>query len=88
DTELLIKNCVGDNFLAYLVYDDGEDGGWGFYSEDGDLIADLDQIEAWMPIPQHERDKNYIPVWEREKKTISAEIHEGMDEDTEEEKDR
>ncbi len=91
DKEILVKNHVGDNFIAYLGYDgysgydDGEDGGWGFYSEDGDFIADLDDIDAWMPIPQHERDKDYIPVWEREKKTISAETH---DDEEDEEKDR
>lgn len=84
DKELLVKNHVGDNFIAYLGYDDGEDGGWGFYNEGGDFIADVTEIDAWMPIPQHERDKNYIPVQEREKKTIFAETYE----DTEEEKDR
>lgn len=88
DEEILVKRHNGDNIIAYAAYDDSEDGGWGFYSEDGYLIADIDEIAAWMPIPQHERDKNYIPVWEREKKTIPAETHEGMDEDTEEEKDR
>lgn len=79
DTEILVKNHNGDNFIAYLEYDDGEDGGWGFYSENGDFIADVNEIDAWMPIPQHERDKNYIPVWEREKKTISAEIQDDME---------
>lgn len=86
--EILVKNHIGDKFLAYLDYDDGEDGGWGFYSEDGEFIADIDEIDAWMPIPRHERDKNYIPIWEREKKTIPAETHEDMDESTEEEKGR
>lgn len=81
DKEILVKNNIGNNFIAYLGYDDGEDGGWGFYSEDGDFIADVDEIDAWMPIPQHERDKNYIPVWEREKKTISAETHDNMEEE-------
>ena len=72
DEEILIKNCVGDNFLAYLVFDDGVDGGWGFYSEDGDPIADLDEIDAWMPIPQHERNKNYIPKRRTKDLTIDA----------------
>ncbi len=81
DKEILVKNHGGDNFIAYLEFDDGEDGGWGFYSEDSDFIADITEIDAWMPIPQHEKDKNYIPVWEREKKTISAETHEGEEED-------
>ena len=83
DKEILVKNCVGDNFLAYLIFDDGEEGGWGFYSEDGDLIAGLDEIDAWMPIPQHERDKNYIPKRRTKDLTIDAP---GSEE--EEEKDR
>lgn len=85
DKELLVKNHVGDNFIAYLGYDNSEDGGWGFYSEDGDFIADLDEIDAWMPIPQHERDKNYIPVQERKAK---APIFSIDDLGPEEEKDR
>ena len=87
DEEILIKKPVGDNFLAYLVYDDGEDGGWGFYSEDGDFIANLDEIDAWMPIPQHERDKNYIPVQERKVKYLTSDIDAPGSEE-EEEKDR
>lgn len=67
----------------YLEYDDGEDGGWGFYNEDGDFIADLDGIDAWMQIPQHERDKNYIPKRRTEDLTIDVP---GSEE--EEEKDR
>lgn len=88
DKELLVKNHIGDNFIAYLGYDNSEDGGWGFYSEDGDFIADLDEIDAWMPIPQHEKDRNYIPVQEREKKTISISEETPDDEEEEEEKDK
>ena len=84
DEEILVKRHNGDNAIAYAAYDDSEDGGWGFYSEDGYLIADIEEIAAWMPIPRHERDKNYIPIQKREKKTVSVETHE----DTEEEKDR
>jgi len=62
--EILIKNHNGDNFIAYLDYDNAEDGGWGFYTENGDFIADVNEIDAWMPIPKHERDKNYIPMQE------------------------
>ena len=83
DEEILVKNCVGDNFLALLEYDDGEDGGWGFYSKDGDFIAGLDEIDAWMLPPQHERDKNYIPKRRTKDLTIDAP---GSEE--EEEKDR
>ncbi len=85
DKEILVKNHVGDNFIAYLEYDDGEDGGYGFYSEDGDFIADVDEIDAWMLIPQYERDKNYIPVQERKAK---AHIFNIDDPGTDEEKDR
>lgn len=82
DKELLVKNHVGDNFIAYLGYDNSEDGGWGFYSENGNFIADVTEIDAWMPIPQHERDKNYIPVQERKAKDLPLNID---DLDTEEE---
>lgn len=88
ETEVLIKDAAGDNYIACLRFDDSEDGGWGFYSEYGDFIADVNEIDAWMPIPQHERDKNYIPVWEREKKTISAETQEDMEEEIERENEQ
>lgn len=82
DTEILIKNHNGDNFIAYLDYDDAEDGGWGFYSENGDFIADVNEIDAWMPIPQHERDKNYIPVQERKENNPISNIDDpGTDEE-------
>lgn len=80
ETEVLIKDTAGNNHIACLRFDDSEDGGWGFETEYGDFIA-VEETVAWMPIPQHERDKNYIPVWEREKKTISAEIQDDMEED-------
>lgn len=83
DKEILVKNHAGGNFLAYLGYDNGEDGGWGFYSEDGYFIADVNEIDAWMPIPQHERDKNYIPIQERKAKDLNID-----DPAPEEEKDR
>ncbi len=65
ETEVLIKDAAGDNHIACLRFDDSEDGGWGFETEHGDFIT-VEETVAWMPIPQHERDKNYIPVWERE----------------------
>jgi len=83
DKELLVKNHIGDNFIAYLGYDNSEDGGWGFYSKDGDFIADLDEIDAWMQISQHERDRNYIPIQERRAKDLNID-----DPGPEEEKDR
>ena len=82
DTDILIKNHNGDNFIAYLEYDDGEDGGWGFYSENGDFIADVNEIDAWMPIPQHEKDKNYIPIQERKTNDLTSNIDDpGTDEE-------
>ena len=82
--EILIKNHNGDNFIAYLDYDDAEDGGWGFYSENGDFIADVNEIDAWMLIPQHERDKNYIPMQERKINVLTSNIEApGTDEEEE-----
>lgn len=79
-----IKNHKGDNFIAYLDYDDAEDGGWGFYSENGDFIADVNEIDAWMPIPQHEKDKNYIPIHERKTNDLIPNIDDpGTDEEEE-----
>ena len=81
ETEVLIKDAKGDDHIAAcLRFDDSEDGGWGFETEQGDFIA-VEETVAWMPIPQHERDKNYISVWEREKKTISAETQEDIEEE-------
>ena len=74
DQEVLIQSHFEDNFsnhIAYLEFDDGEDGGWGFYNKDGEFIADVTEIDAWMPIPQYERDKNYIPIQERRSKNLN-----------------
>ncbi len=90
DKEILIQSHrgIGDNisnFIAYLEFDDGEDGGWGFYSEDGEFILDVTEVDAWMQIPQHERDKNYIPMQERKAKYLTSNIDAPS---PEEEKDR